>query len=223
MTAIDLFIATPSRGNPDMAYGGSMAVTLLTCAMAGIRAVPYAMTGETEIARARAILFSEFMASGAENLLFVDDDLGWDADAVPRLLSHAPEIVGGAYPFKDSSGRYPVRFGPDAEQKDGLIACDFLPGGFIRIKRSAAERMVQAYASLEYAEEKTRSGRSWALFWNILQDGTWLSEDSSFCKRWRDIGGQLWLDPDITFSHHGRHAWGGNFLAAAKQNERAAA
>lgn len=31
---------------------------------------------------------------------------------------------------------------------------------------------------------------------------TFTTEDYAFCQRWRDIGGQLWVDPDIDFKLH---------------------
>ena len=29
----------------------------------------------------------------------------------------------------------------------------------------------------------------------------YLSEDFTFCKRWKDIGGKIWLDNDINLNH----------------------
>ena len=28
----------------------------------------------------------------------------------------------------------------------------------------------------------------------IAEDGTYLSEDFAFCKRWTDMGGEIWAD-----------------------------
>ncbi len=37
----------------------------------------------------------------------------------------------------------------------------------------------------------------------IAEDGTYLSEDFAFCKRWTDMGGEIWADLKSTLSHVG--------------------
>lgn len=36
----------------------------------------------------------------------------------------------------------------------------------------------------------------------------YLSEDYTFCKRWRQIGGEIWCDPKIKLKHWGQKAYG---------------
>ena len=36
-------------------------------------------------------------------------------------------------------------------------------------------------------------------------------EDYSFCIRWRDIGGQVWVDPEIEMGHIGLKCFQGHF------------
>ena len=56
------------------------------------------------------------------------------------------------------------------------------------------------------------------LFWVLLAPGLEASddglpeiwgEDFTFCKRWRDIGGKVYLDALLRFQHIGRKAWSG--------------
>ena len=37
----------------------------------------------------------------------------------------------------------------------------------------------------------------------IDENGTYLSEDFSFCKRWSDMGGEIWADLNSALSHVG--------------------
>lgn len=40
---------------------------------------------------------------------------------------------------------------------------------------------------------------------------TWWGEDYFFVRRWQEIGGEVWVDPDIKFTHRGSKAWEANF------------
>lgn len=70
------------------------------------------------------------------------------------------------------------------------------------IKRNVAERMIAAYPEMKYEQAQTypipkeRSPNLYNLFDCIVdpETKTYLSEDFTFCHRWRKIGGKLWLD-----------------------------
>jgi hypothetical protein len=44
-----------------------------------------------------------------------------------------------------------------------------------------------------------------------------VSEDISFCEKWRELGGKLYLDPSINLAHVGTKRWTGNFSEWIKQ------
>jgi hypothetical protein len=41
-------------------------------------------------------------------------------------------------------------------------------------------------------------------------DGTYLSEDFAFCRRWTDIGGEIWTDLDSRLDHVGPSVFRGD-------------
>lgn len=43
-----------------------------------------------------------------------------------------------------------------------------------------------------------------------------LSEDHSFCHRWREMGGRVWLNTASVCDHFGAHLYEGNLMAGAK-------
>ena len=43
-------------------------------------------------------------------------------------------------------------------------------------------------------------------------DGVPLSEDISFCRRWRQAGGEIWADITSPVVHVGRNVQQGNYL-----------
>jgi hypothetical protein len=40
--------------------------------------------------------------------------------------------------------------------------------------------------------------------------GTFLSEDYSFCRRWTDMGGEIWADLESRLTHVGPMVFNGN-------------
>ena len=41
--------------------------------------------------------------------------------------------------------------------------------------------------------------------------GVYLSEDFAFCRRWTDLGGEIWIDVESRLTHVGPHAFVGDF------------
>ena len=182
------------------------------------------------IDHARNILCHRFLHEfpHATDLFFLDDDIGWPPEAVLRLLRHDVDIVGGTYPFKQDEGGFPVSIMADREthqpvEHNGLIRAGHLPGGFMRIRRRALERMAEGQPTYPHR----LSDGTVQVITNIFRTGydertgERVGEDVDFCWRWLEMDGQLWLDPDITFSHTGRKRWHGNFSRDALPRVRA--
>ena len=96
-------------------------------------------------------------------------------------------------------------------------------GGFQLIHRSALEKMVAAYPETRFnrvhdlpmsgsRRDVVRSSNLFALFDCIIdpESGAYLSEDYSFCLRWRRIGGEIWLDAASKLNHSGPYEFVGD-------------
>jgi hypothetical protein len=81
--------------------------------------------------------------------------------------------------------------------------------GFLMIRREVLEQMCVRYPQLKYRRDHSvdsaiGSENRFALFdCMIADDGTYLSEDFAFCKRWSDMGGEIWADLNSALSHVG--------------------
>lgn len=164
-----------------------------------------------EIDTARAQIVAEFMAGNGTHLVMVDSDLCWSAGGITRLVDHGKEFCVGAYPHRRDPITWPMHLfdGPQV-LVDGLLEVKAAPGGFVCVTRAALERMVESYRDLEFYSSKT-THRIWALFDHVWDGKTRLSEDLSFCRRWRELGGKIWLDPSITVGHIGPKLFTGKF------------
>jgi hypothetical protein len=63
--------------------------------------------------------------------------------------------------------------------------------------------------------EAAQSPNLFALFDCIIdhETGAYLSEDYSFCRRWRQIGGEIWIDGASNLTHTGPYEFVGNHAA----------
>ena len=85
------------------------------------------------------------------------------------------------------------------------------------IRRQVFTRMKQAYPHLRYsaahvAAAPSQSPNQYALFDCMIEPetGVYLSEDYTFCRRWRDLGGRIWLDAQGGLIYVGQYEFAGD-------------
>lgn len=162
---------------------------------------------------ARDMAAARFLESSAEYLFFIDSDLGFPADAVGRLMEHDKDVVGGAYPIKHDHEHYPVSCMTDNGRpitENGLIKAAGLPGGFLCIKRRVIEVLADSVPHYQQAAGK-RFMDVPAIFSRAIIDGRMIGEDLMFCNRAAAAGFELWIEPNIQFSHIGNKSYVGNY------------
>lgn len=164
------------------------------------------LTGNAGIVAARNQLAHEFMESDEERLVFLDSDITFEPGAIVKLAHQPADVVGGAYRFKMEKECYPIRFLNDSTGKGlwtnefGLMEVESLPTGFLAISRKVFETFVKTYP------ERVQSHFdhiSFTYFQMPFHDGIQYGEDYYFCKEWRDLGGKVFLDPEIKLTHWG--------------------
>lgn len=211
---MEVFLATPSySGQLCCEYQHSMAGTLDALFNAGVKVRQKILSGNPFIDRARNDLVASFLKSEASDLLFVDDDVGWDARAVTRVLSYSQEIVAGLVPKRDPTNE--SCFHQNALTgvvEDGLFQSMEAPTAFIRIKRSVFETLDAAYPQLKTMDS---ASEHIPYFQTGIYNGGFVGEDIFFCRQWCALGHHVWIDSDISFTHRGSRVWRGNFYEHA--------
>lgn len=108
---------------------------------------------------------------------------------------------------------WPIR-GAKEQPVDGMIRVSECGMGFTMIRREALIKMCAAYPELYFRDDmdsQTPSVQPTFALFQLLIDPTnrdLLSEDYSFCRRWLDIGGEIWMILDPA-AHVGDHVFGG--------------
>jgi hypothetical protein len=195
--------------------------------------------GDALITRARASLLSQFLDDPTTtHLLFIDADIGFAPEQVLRLIASGAEMCAAVYPIKRinwpqavaaaGQGRDPASalsyvFEVDNPEEvavhNGFVKVRYAGTGFLMIRREALLRMCQRHPELRYARDHsvdalTASENRYALFeCMIAEDGTYLSEDFAFCKRWTDMGGEIWADLTSKLDHIGPMTFHGDLAS----------
>jgi hypothetical protein len=167
--------------------------------------------GNAMIADCRAKMVADFLASDCTDLLFVDWDVAWETGALLSMLNQPVDFVAAIYPQRKDPIQYCVRYIEDrkelwADPETGLLEVDGVPAGCMRLTRSMLEKMVAAYPETEFWCQGVKDDKAWDLFGayrDKANPSIKFGEDYSFCRRWRDIGGQVWIDPRIRMGHTG--------------------
>ena len=100
--------------------------------------------------------------------------------------------------------------------ENGAVKLHDAGTGFMMIKREAILKMIEAYPELAYNNDLNigdeLKGKFYALFDTMIDpvDRRYLSEDYTFCRRWQEMGGDIWLDPSISLNHFGSFCFVGN-------------
>jgi hypothetical protein len=219
-----LIISTPFYDNHAFSqYVTSLSASLLVLAKAGIDVDFHCVNGCAYIDDARNTLVGMFLATDATHLLFIDSDLQWDMESLSNVIRSDVDVCGATYRFKSDIVGYPSTIntqpdyvapegfcGPPITNSKGLISAIVCPTGFMLFKRCVFEKLIEKQPDNFYIDHHTKN-KVYDFFGRITENHSKKGEDVSFCKRWLDCGGEIWIEPRATITHWGSKGWKGNF------------
>lgn len=238
-SGVHLFVATPCYGGLVHQRYMQSAIALLQNGPArGFRVTIEMLGYDSLVTRSRNTLAAKFLdMETATHLLFVDADIAFEVAQIVRMLRFDRDVVAGMYPLKmihwdaAAMGRAqagepfdsaPLSYvgcpceGEEFESQDGFVTGLYAGAGFMLVARAVLSRMIEAFPETRYTAAHTQpvpsnSPNQYALFDCMIDPDTghYLSEDYAFCRRWRSIGGRLWLDTQGTLTHIGPHEFAG--------------
>ena len=182
-----------------------------------------------------------FDKSDATHLLFIDADMGFPAELVLDMVDFGQPVVGAVYPKRQidiekiaaavAAGdpvKRAIAKGHDyivrkkrglsiATPAKGFMQADGCGAGVFLIARSAIETMLKKMPEIVDANARANSPLAAKLerliraFEPVRVNGALLSEDFSFCHRWNQCGGQVWVNTNHPIEHIGLHRFRGSY------------
>lgn len=204
-------IATPAYdGKVNIPYSLSYANTLVLLTSKGIKVTPLIVSSGSLLVAERNKILESFWESDCTHLLCIDSDLGWPAEAVLAMLKADKEFIAGVYPARCDSNLFLFR---PVLNKNGtivtenhLLKMEYIPSGFMLLKRSLIKKMRDKFPKLKFEpknKEAVNANAGYCLFDTEVWRGEFWGEDFVFCRRARQAGAEIWVDPLIEFDHDG--------------------
>lgn len=170
------------------------------------------MSYDSLVQRARNDIVQLALDQQVDDLVFIDCDVDWAPEDFFKLLEYDVDVVGGIYPKKGDEEDYPVKaLNQNLKfEENGLIEVEGIATGFLRLTRKALQTVSDD--SIEYTESHKPKPIKMVFDITVDEKGELISEDIVFCRKWRKLGGKVWLDPSIKLSHVGTKRWNGDFM-----------
>lgn len=205
-----VLIATPAYdGRLDVWYTNSLVNTIRLAQANNIFVHPVFMAYDALIQRARNDLFGLAVEGEYDDMIFIDSDMEWNPEWIMELLARPEAVVGGTARKKtDDAEIYVAKTNDITVHANGLIKCEGLGTGFVKISREAFTALWEA------SPEYTNEGKTRRMICNVqVVDGQLYSEDTVLFKKLNELGFDCWLDPKMTCAHIGTKKFYGNCQA----------
>ncbi len=217
MTRRNVFVGIPTRGtDAKIQMMSSLVDEVYEMGRADIAMSLFFWSGDPLISHARNVILAAFLQSDCGDLVFIDDDVSWAPGTLVKLLSHPVDLVAGAYRHKKDEEWYPVNWLPGengnliTDKTTGLLEVRDVPTGFFRITREAAQKLYDAAADKPFNHPNAPELKTRVVFDVVYENGDYFGEDYVFCRKWRDLGGKVWLDPEMALNHTGSKTYMGH-------------
>lgn len=148
------------------------------------------------------------------HLLFVDADMGFPPELIRDMLEFDKPLTGVFYARRQMTpsivgGALHADHSVDDLVK-GFLPAAYIGAGVMLIKRSLIKEMLEKMPEIIDSLPSVLANATTApltrlirAFDCILKDNCRLSEDVSFCDRWRRCGGEIWANVNHKISHVG--------------------
>ena len=224
---IKLFIATPAFGHQVTTNYMNSVMRFVSTSHPKLQVSTaiHLQSGMALVTQARNNCVASFLKSDCTHFFFIDSDIGFEPEAVFRLLEKDEEVVLTPYAVKGFGNNYALQFivhFPDRNNvqigKDGFVEITAGPTGFMMIKRQAFEKLIKAYPDKKTVNKQLVGNKveimdsDWYTFFEtgIDPENGYLGEDICFCKLWTAIGGKIYADAITELTHFGGHPFKGS-------------
>jgi hypothetical protein len=158
----------------------------------------------------------------ATHALFLDSDMGFSPQLVADMLMFDEPMVGALYRKKTEPVQWAASgLGGETESRGPFMKVAGLGMGCFLIRRDAIATMLAKMPELSdyrmtyHAAKDMLKDRIIRAFdpFDDPDDATHgrMSEDLSFCARWRQCGGTVWAAVNHDIEHVGMYSYKGNF------------
>lgn len=227
-----VMICTPCYREVSAQYAVSLMETAKRLNRIGIKFTLSIAQGNSNVTEARnGLVNSRFLPSKYTDLLFIDADMGWNSWDVIRLIATDQPLIAGVGRKKsqtlnaDDIRAYCMSFDPTTlddinRDKSSNIEVLNVGTGFMLINRLVFNTMMEKRPEWKRRANVSNGDVQQEYYYEFFANDLTKDEDSglydrnsediSFCYRWRDLGGEVWVNPFIELDHIGAYNYKSN-------------
>ena len=205
-------------------YGGMVSEPTMTSLLrfillaqqAGLNWSLDTMVNESLVTRARNNLMAKMMSNTvATHFMFIDADIRFQPESILQMLAYEKEVIGGLYPKKALPVSYVINLKPETKIQGDIFTVDTMGTGFLLFKRSVYEKLIEAHPETKYVDDVGLGKQYEPMMYSIFDckidaRGHYLSEDWLFCRRWQELGGEIWAHSKVLLNHVGHYEYAGD-------------
>jgi hypothetical protein len=205
-------------------YGGMVSEPTMTsflrftliAAQAGLNWSLDTMVNESLVTRARNNLMAKMMTNTtATHFMFIDADIRFQPESILQMLAYDKDVIGGLYPKKALPVNYVINLKPQTKIQGDIFTVDTMGTGFLLFKRTVYEQLIAAHPECKYVDDVGLGKQYEPMMYSIFdckidERGHYLSEDWLFCRRWQELGGEIWAHSKVLLNHVGHYEYAGD-------------
>jgi hypothetical protein len=211
-------IATPcySGDFPEM-YVQSMMATFSNLARTNIRLAWAPLCGWPYLVQARSLLLYQFLAMPeATHLLWIDADMAWEWDSIPKLLATGHDVIGAPYISRHEIRKTHSEMA-GKEVIEDVVEVDGAGTGFLMLSRRAAQLLSDMATEFTTFEVCGRDVTVPMATPTSTLNGKLMTEDIAMCRALSAKGYPTYLHLGVRVGHQRKHL---GFLDQAELRER---
>lgn len=168
---------------------------------------PIFLAYESILPMARNELLNLAYREKYDALVFIDDDQEWDCKYLLEIVQSSKDVV--ALPVVNKGDKkveyniFGVNKNPD---KDGYLKIDRCGTGFLKLSKSVIKDLWESNPDCEFRGKKLKYICEYD-----LRNDSFVGEDIVLCEKIKELGYQIWLNPNHTVAHIGTKKFMGNF------------
>ena len=174
------------------------------------------MVNESLITRGRNNLMSKMMTNtAATHFMFIDADIRFQPESILQMLAYEKDVIGGLYPKKALPVNYVINLKNETKIQGDIFTVDTMGTGFLLFKRTVYEQLIAAHPECKYVDDVGLGKQYEPMMYSIFdckidERGHYLSEDWLFCRRWQELGGEIWAHSKVLLNHVGHYEYAGD-------------
>jgi len=174
------------------------------------------MVNESLVTRARNNLMAKMMSNQqVTHFMFIDADIRFQPESILQMVACDKDVIGGLYPKKALPVNYVINLQPQTKIQGDIFTVDTMGTGFLLFKKNVYERLIEAHPETKYVDDVGLGKQYEPMMYSIFdceidERGHYLSEDWLFCRRWQEVGGEIWAHSKVLLNHVGHYEFQGD-------------